>query len=500
MLMRMNVTRGAALGVGLSFFIANSFSLFVSALTTTPTVVLDDAPLLISAYQRDGEGLKFVQLYNAGSTPVKLDDWNIRNESGTRLVMSGVSGGWMTPKSHVIASRPGGVTGAGIEIEPLPFGTDARLLVVPPAGSGYKQTEYELKASGATVWRRSPTQTGYSSTLSSFAAYTGQSLFDDGLYTPPQIPQIEIVEIYPYASDCAPYDVSILCGDYAKLYNPTNRALALDDYVLRTDSGSSGRTSSNTFSLDGVSIAAGGYYTVWLTDDGERAGFTNSGGYLWLEDTYGLAVYESTTTRYESAGAGEQGYAWARNDKGIWEWTSSPQPLGANIFQILSVAEPEVLGGCPAGKYRNPDTGRCRTIEEAVNALAACPEGQSRNTETNRCRTVAAAVLGTSLVPCREGQERNPATNRCRSIVSAVAELIPCDEGYERNPATNRCRKLQPLVTPASVPVSEAATEGNAALPWVLAFAGLGAVGYGVYEWRSEISGGLTRLIGRYRK
>ena len=118
----------------------------------------------------------------------------------------------------------------------------------------------------------------------------------------------------------------------------------------------------------------------------------------------------------------DRGMAYARTGKG-WVWTTTPQPDRANLITLPVVSVIE----CPAGKYRNPDTGRCRTVEEAVNELATCPEGQARSTETNRCRSLATLAKAT-LTACGEGQERNPLTGRCRSIASAVAELLPCDE------------------------------------------------------------------------
>mgnify|MGYP003439657141 CR=1 FL=1 len=494
----MNLKRGLALGVGLLLFFEALVAPFAGALTVTPTVMLDDSPLFITAYARTSAGLQFVQLYNDGDVPLNVNDWKVTNELAQPLVISNVNG-WLAPKTHVIASLPGVVVGASATIAALSFGSSAKLSVVPPSSSGYKQVEYELKAAGTTVWRRTTTTTGYSSSTTSFTAYAEQSLFDDGWYVAPLQPALDIVEIYPYASDCAPQDQSVLCGDYVKLFNSSAQDLLLDDYVLRTDSSSSTRTSSNTLSLDGVSVPAGQYHTVWLTDGGTRMNLTNSGGYIWLEDKWELMTYQPVT-RYESAGTDQQGYAWAKKADGTWAWTSSPQPLSANNFPVVLAAETDVLAECPAGKYRNPETNRCRTIEEAVNALATCSEGQIRNPDTNRCRSIATTAVA-SLTPCKEGQERNTETNRCRSIASAVAELMPCDEGYERNPATNRCRKvLQSLSTPASVAEAISNPENNAALPWVLLVASMGVAGYGVYEWRSEITGGFSRLVARFKK
>ena len=155
---------------------------------------------------------------------------------------------------------------------------------------------------------------------------------------------------------------------------------------------------------------------------------------------------------------------------------------------------------CPSGKYRSPETNRCRAIEEAVNELASCPEGQSRNPATNRCRSVAApSSVSASLVPCGEGQERNPLTNRCRSIASAVAELLPCDEGYERNPSTNRCRKIPlsdvPLAAYPVEPMKQ--TAQSMGMWWAVAGILAAASAYAVWEWRREITQLVTRIVRR---
>jgi len=492
----MKAARRAVLGVGLSLLAMLVSPLPSFALSTTPTKTLIESPLLITMYQHDSAGLGFVQLYNDGDEALQLSDWKLTNENGVILGMHNTPGGWVAPKTHVVASITDKVTSASVTIAPLAFTAEAKLLVIPPEESNYKQVEYDLKPAGGTVWRRSTTTTGYSSSTTSFSAFSSAEIFDDGLYSVPENPNIKIVEIYPYASDCSPHDESVLCGDYVKLYNPTTSAITLDDYTLRTDSGSAKRTSTNTVTLDGIIIGPGAYHTVWLTDGDERLSLTNSGGYVWFEDKYGLEDYELTTVKYESAGSSEQGYSWMKDDNESWTWTMTPQPTGVNVLSVLQ--ETEQIAECSVGKYRNPETNRCRSIEEAVNALAVCAEGQYRSPETNRCR-LTTSTTGVTLTPCKEGQERNPATNRCRSIASALAELLPCDEGYERNPATNRCRKSvvatgQPATTVAAAPVS------GSSLNWVLGLATVGALGYGIYEWRSEISRGIGSMVAKLGK
>ena len=60
-------------------------------------------------------------------------------------------------------------------------------------------------------------------------------------------------------------------------------------------------------------------------------------------------------------------------------------------------------GVCPAGKYRNPLTGRCKKIE--TEKTKECAPGYERNPETKRCRKIKSANTGAdyTLVPTTSG-------------------------------------------------------------------------------------------------
>lgn len=477
------------------------------AIETAPTNFLVDPPLLISGYAWQGTDFSYLQLYNNSDEVQNISDYRLfvqdANSVRTEFVMNAIiTSKLLAPHAHVIASYNSSVNGASlilnqVMVPNLTQTVKAKLIVAPVKAGSYREAEYTIASGTNTVWQRnfSSTGQGYVSSFTG-SSVPPSSLFDDGLYQLPDIPDLRVIEVYSYSSECAPTDTSVLCGDYIKLQTGTMEEYA--GYVLRTDSNSSSRTTSNTFYLADYPVDEGGYITISTDEDGKKLSITNSGGYIWLEDLYGLQKYEQSVVRYESASSDEQGYAWATTDNGSWQWTTTPQPGLPN--KITSPIVTTV--SCPEGKYLNPDTGRCRTIEEAVNALATCPEGQYRNPTTNRCKQLV-TTASASLLPCAEGQERNPATNRCRSIVSAVAELIPCDEGYERNPSTNRCRK----VTGTSIGAGSTASAGTmaskspdplAAWGWALAgVAATGAVGYGIYEWRHEISKGWKSLVGR---
>lgn len=478
---------------------------------------LTSSPLQLVGYQRTSQNeLRYIQLFNNGNQQIDLNDWRVElNVEGDNVLPQ--TFGYLLPGEHTIISAvdetlPGdaGVLKQSVTAKPL-----ERIAIFPPLDTLYTTDIYTLKSTPATKdtpeiftqsWHKTMSaKNTYSSTLTSFEV-TDDILYYDPLYLPPiGSHHLQFVEVYPYSKSCSPVDLSVLCSDYVKLYNPTVDTIYLDDYVLRTDSISSNRTSSNTVHLTGYSIAPGHHLNISKTDAKANLNLTNSGGYVWLEDTWGLARYDETMTSYASAGVSQQGESWAQDDDGIWKWTSKPQPYDDNQFDIDVLGEQttSTLGECPVGKYRNPDTNRCRTIEEAVNALAVCPEGQVRNPDTNRCRSIALA--NSSLVPCKEGQERNLDTNRCRSIASAVAELIPCDEGYERNPATNRCKKVVAasngnsanLANVASIPF---ATTDQASVQNVLLGAiATCAVAYGLYEWRTEAARFARKLFTHWR-
>ncbi len=527
----MTLGKQFGLVVGASLLILGSVADVARGIEVIPTDFLQEVPVQVSAYSwrlRDPNLafhavtnpriLNFVQLYNDSDELVDLAHWSVFVQDSTTLpmtetgvVLSSNMVGKLAPHDHVIASYGGAVGGATYTISSevvvsnltTSSTSKVKLIVRGQETSSYRDSEYGLKLDTnqqASFWQRTFSSTGEGYT-SSFTAQVNApvQLFDDGLYEAPPAVSLSVVEIYPYSSDCAPHATGVLCGDYIKLHVNEN-VYNLENYVLRTDSSSQSRTSANSFWLGAYEPNEAGFITVYLTDAQAKISLTNSGGYVWLEDLYGETIYETTMTRYESATSEHQGWSYALGESGTWQWTSTPRPNAVNTMTV-PVVEPSVVT-CPAGKYLNPDTNRCRTLEEAVNALAVCPEGETRNPATNRCRKNV--VLASSLTPCSEGQERNILTNRCRSIASAVAELIPCDEGYERNPSTNRCRKVLGIATAAvgkntvSQTMNTKATADTAAWGWILAsVAVLGAVGYGVYEWRNEALRGLGWVRSR---
>ena len=158
------------------------------------------------------------------------------------------------------------------------------------------------------------------------------------------------------------------------------------------------------------------------------------------------------------------------------------------LGKCVKIAITPVESSCPVGQYRHPETRRCRKIE-AAKTIAPCKDGYYRSEETGRCRSIASAAAKT-LKPCPEGQFRNSTTGRCKKIASTDDIAKECPEGFERNPQTKRCRKIKsanmPTVGSAAAEVKQVA--GATWGWWVFGGVSLLAVGYGVWQWRWEIS------------
>ena len=169
------------------------------------------------------------------------------------------------------------------------------------------------------------------------------------------------------------------------------------------------------------------------------------------------------------------------------------------LGKCVKISVPPVESPCPVGQYRHPETRRCRKIE-VEKTITPCKDGYYRSEETGRCRSIASAAAKT-LKPCPEGQFRNSATGRCKKIASTDDIAKECPEGFERNPQTKRCRKIKsanmPTVGSAAAEVKQVA--GATWGWWVFGGVSLLAVGYGVWQWRWEISQFIRKIRERVR-
>jgi len=272
--------------------------------------------------------------------------------------------------------------------------------------------------------------------------------------------------------------------EFIEIYNPNQESIELAGYVLQL-----GPSFSKQYVIENGTIAAGEYIT--LSDTLSGITLPNSSASIRLVAPAGNVVSE--TDVYSNPG---DDVSWALIDD-VWGYTDHITPAAANKPSLEPVVEEvsgaaDVLEPCPAGKFRNPATNRCKTIEAVVSQLAPCGLGEFRNPATNRCKKITATT--STLTPCAAGQFRNPETNRCKSIsTTSSTGLKPCDEGEERNPDTNRCRKAQVLGAtsdgklPAVTDIEVENTEGN--FNWLsVAVVALGMGSYMAYEWRTEIS------------
>ena len=157
----------------------------------------------------------------------------------------------------------------------------------------------------------------------------------------------------------------------------------------------------------------------------------------------------------------------------------------------------------PVEKLSTLKTGNCIKEEATKTEVISCPKGKYLNPLTNRCKTIESA---TTLTPCKEGYERNPETNRCRKISSTSNELISCKEGYERNPETNRCRKIRENTGETTDYAPEPVEEKTYHNPKIfIAAIAIGiavatGVSYVIYQYRQEIRKIIRNLYLKVRK
>lgn len=259
--------------------------------------------------------------------------------------------------------------------------------------------------------------------------------------------------------------------EFIELHNPTQIPIDISGCSLRTSANSKKYTFSESTLIGADEYRSFSYLETGLT-------LINGGGDVTL-----ISPSEDTIYTYPALGDDQ---AWAYID-GVWKLTDLATPDLVN--QLVEYAEEARVVTCPAGKFLNPDSGRCKT--SAVAVVMSCDVGEVRNPETNRCRKIAATAI--ALSPCQAGYERNLTTNRCRKVANDTADLKPCDPGSERNPATNRCRKTSSAAILSGSKnmneenVSEGTASGSFAW-WALGVVGAGAAAYGVYEWRYELS------------
>ncbi len=467
--------------------------------------------LVVTAFS--GGAPDFFEVYNQSTQPVNMAGWSLEvllRDAHNQTIPGEESvimfpAGWLLPKQYLMLQRASDYSGDNQAVNYYTLSTGIPSPVASEISLKHNNIlEYTIAPSMAILqdgWVQHRKRTAATLKISHdfLTDYTEPkstifSGYADMLYVPPASTGLQILEILPNARDCSPLDISAECGDYIKLYNPTGHTIDMSVYRLRTDSGGIKSSATNTVTLSG-DILPGAYYMVQTKDNGEKLSITNTGGFVWLEDSYGVVTYDQSVTAYPDASPTRyKGMSWALQEYGAenensWQWMV-PRPGVPNIGDtpIPEVSAPVVskLADCGPGKERNPATNRCRTIASAGTSLVPCKPGQMRNPETNRCRS--ATSVKSLLQACGPGKYRNPETNRCKNIASAKSGLTPCKPGQERNPETNRCRKAVLKGKDIASVTDNNSTSKATKTGWWVATAGvLLALSYGIFEWRQDI-------------
>lgn len=485
--------------VALLVAVAMAVSMSSAALAqdaTDPPELLPVSPLIISAYSLAGKQPRYIELYNNSSQLVKATDWSVSlvwalgkdspvGSAAPELASIALypsiddSVPYIPPGGYIVIGFNGAVSNAlgQITLDGLPdFAYVSELRLEYPARyRPYVRLLTETQAVAGSTMRLNVGTTGYTTTYGSVNA---DQIYQDKnyYYAPSGGFPLAPLEIVANPKSCSSLDGDSSCLEYVKFYNDTPDAV---DFA-----GTRLRAGSSATELSGV-VASGEYvlFTVSLP---------NAGGYISLEDTYGIHTYENTILEYpDASAASKKGKSWALID-GIWQW-AIPSPGGVNTPIVLTqkVTNEEEKSGskpCRTDQYRNPETNRCKLIASSSLSAKPCAANQYRNPETNRCKAIT-SLSSTTQKPCAANQYRNPETNRCKSIATAASQLKPCAANQERNPETNRCRNTLASVVPTADFAVESDEGGDSQpLGWI-AFVGVGvlALGYAGWEWRYEI-------------
>lgn len=498
-----------------------------SALQTTPSVEPKPAsPLLVTEFRTSDSMIDYIQVYNDSSEAVYVSDWELVSiyEDGSDQFTYSLPAGYLPPEKYLVLSASTNITGEAVEslgdVEEFTVGDSFSLVskadrfehIPVPIATATESMRHHRYTSNA----------GNYTTNLSFSALADQNapLFADQLYRPRDNFALQPIEILANSRNCSPAETDEACGDYVKFYNHTDETVDFAGVRLRIGYQGQSATNSNAIELSGA-MAPNEYALFTTTAEGKPLNLTNSGGFVWLEDSYGVRTYEHAIIEYPDA-SNKKGTSWALGSDGEWNW-ATPHPGGENRIitpepepdkasedgpkpcredqfrnpetgRCKKIAAASSLKPCSADQYRSPETNRCRNIAAASNQLTPCKPDQYRSPETNRCRKITSS--SSSLVPCKPNQTRNPATNRCRSNTAlASSQLKPCKPGQERNPATNRCRKVTQAAKNPGFSVEEvAAARDTIASWWALGGVGSLAIGYAGWEWRSEVARALRKV------
>lgn len=485
---------------------------------------------------------EFVEIYNSTDTAVNLTDWKIQYQASSS---DPVTGSWTTKstldgqlKSHGFAlvsssifDTENSITGdfqlsAGLSgtagrvrlsdginiIDSLTWGAASALegasASAPPAGQSLKR----VVDSDALFVDNNNNSTDFVLSDQPFAQGGGvEDIVIEPVDLCPATPEIDLSIPAGYEidlnGDCVLIVQPAVCsndviineflsdpvgleadgGEFVEFYNPGSSDAPLVGCELHSSKSSLVLVEFT----DSDIVPAGGYFVVSIADK-----LTNSSGSV----TFSNADHDDIVT-YSNV---KEGQAMALFGN-AWEVTNQPTAMAKNlpyvepglgsgdISQVASSLEP-----CPDGKYRNPDTNRCKNVDSTDTSLAVCDAGQVRNPDTNRCKKIAS--IASTLTPCSPGQERNPDTNRCRKVSSTTSSLKPCESGYERNPDTNRCRKIISASATNQFAAEDSRPNGVKLNTIAVGSFMTAALGYAAFEYRSEVLGLYKNVRAKFTK
>lgn len=234
--------------------------------------------------------------------------------------------------------------------------------------------------------------------------------------------------------------------EFIELHNSTDHPVGLGACGLKTNSKTYNFEASETLAVNEYKAYYDGQTGLTLLNGGGTVEITPAGAEK--------VVYPSL--------ADDQAYALVA---GAWRITGVPTP---GVVNVASAKEPitdsklEDISVCEAGKFRNPETGRCKNLPAAPSACAA---DQERNAQTGRCRKIT--TVASTQKPCTADQERSPQTGRCRKKAVALTKKIK--KGQD-----------PPAKTKPSY--------------WIMLAVASAIVGYGVYEYRQDITKQMAKL------
>ena len=512
--------------------LAFTFSIFltlpVSALDTIPTTPnKTTGPLLIAGYYFSGPNLRYVQVFNSSSNLASLDGWQLASTSKSAPVATTVHTalhGMLEPGKHVIAAIPGLFDRTTFSLpvaQPVSSPLVGAVSLIPPAGSGFSDesvavptisvsTFKETEGTFLNYYARREVSATTGNYLSGFTmVLPTEKLKNDALYLAPNTSVLQVVELFPDAPSCSPFDVSMKCTDYVKLYNPSTTPIDLTHYRIRTGGYGQAPSSSNTRAMTGVLESM--HYGVFPLS------LSSTGSWVWLEDTYGVARYEQTSVQFPSS-SGHSSEAWSYDAlSGAWKWTNLPSPsdtpntfpepiqvnrcdgirlneIAANVtsedqFIEIHNANDEVidLEGCALQTNRSnttsfvfgnealaPNEVKAIYVKDTDLTLTKTTTGSvyllssdflneidsveyDELGETTSWAFVSGAWNQTYVITpnatnvwmqyleCETGYVRSTETGNCNKITTADMELSDCGPGKYRSPDTNRCRSLETL-------------------------------------------------------